>query len=829
MKKLLTALLVCVMAVTVATGFKVAAASDGYTWLDTHETNAKKIMYPKKDRANLGVYGYSGTDVILGDWVFPVTTGNVLVPGDDMAIPGAHWGSFGQLYVNTSNEDWYIPRSVEASFVELFIDENGQVYQIDNSYLSFDFGQCEALDGSVIIPTDAATECKQATGDVQLRYIDSSLTGTLSKADIDAEKVADITFADDDLVYVDADGKYTNVATDNSPVMKQQQSVFAADNPLVADGTVLAGDLMYSYVDADDILVYTNQATVDGFEVSPVMENVVGNLWSDGTSNTALDAEYDADANGINAFTNFVPQSAAGQFDIWWDTTANEMAFAKTSWLGHKPHEVHQLTYAELQGGTDGSYYWLSKDKVDGKTVEGITFVDADKLYKDEDGNYTNVADGNTAVMNDDLGFVIPAGHSVLAFEYLDRSNFNNTDYLKSFYTLVNGTDGTAQIVEHDITAPTIKGYNAEENVLLGKVFEYPELSGITASDIGLITDNDDDETPAVTRTTYAFNKDTGEFDTEVTEINTDLAGVEYHIVYTATDTAGNTATATTVVKVMAGYSPIFDGIANKTIGEGTAIDLLDGITAEDGYGNDITDKIIVFKGGLVTTKPLPGIYEILYSVTNANNITTFALATVTVMDTTKPVVEPIEDITIVQGTEFDPESLVIVSDNVDSSFDIIIDDDGFDPEFTGTYNITVDVYDVAGNVASVSYSIEVIAPEETTQSQIDELESELDATKSELDATKSDLEDTKSDLDAANANADDLQSQLDAEKAKNEDLTTKYDELKTQLDELQNSQTDLKKESESEDQNGTIFTAIVALFAVGGLTVGLTSLFKRN
>lgn len=799
MKKLLTVLLVCVMAVTVATGFKVAAASDGYTWLDTYETDGKDMMYPKQDRANLGVYGYSGTDVILGDWVFPVTSGNVLVPGDDMAIPAEHWGSFGQLYVNNSSEDWYIPRSIEASFVEVFIDENGQVYQIDNSYLSFDFGQCEALDGSIIIPTDATTECKQATGDVQLRYLDSSLTAALSKVDIDAEKVADITFADGDLVYVDADGKYTNVATDNTAVMKQQQSVFASDDPLVAAGTVTAGDLKYSYVDADDILVYTNQATVTGFEVSKVMETLTGNLWSDGTNKTALDAEYDADGNGINAFTNFVPQSAAGQFDIFWDATAGEMAFAKTSWLGHKPHEAHQLTYAELNGGTDGSYYWLSKTKVDEDTVTGITFDDADKLYKDEDGNYTNVETDNTAVMNDDLGFVIPVGHSVLAFEYLDRSNFNNTDYLKSFYTLVNGVDGTASVVENDITAPTIKGVTASEDVLLGKEFVYPELSGITASDLGLITNATDDETPVVTRTTYAYNKETSEFDTVVTEINTDLAGTEYHIVYTATDAAGNEASKTTVVTIVAGYSPIFDGIANVTISQGEAIDLLAGITAEDGYGNDITADIIVYKGAINPEDPTPGTYEVLYSVTNPNNITSFELATVTVMDTESPVIVPVNDITVEQGAEFDLKTPIQVTDNVDSTFDIIVsDDDSFDTEYPGTYAVIIDVYDYAGNKSSVTYNIEVVATSDTTQGQLDQLES-------------------------------DLQSQLDAEKAKNEDLTSKYEALKAQIEELQTSQSDLKEDSESSDHNSTIFTAIVALFAVGGVTVGLTSLFKRN
>lgn len=841
MKKILLALMVCALTLTFAftfTSFKASAATDGFTWLDTYESQEGLLeMYLRKDRTKFTTYGYSGTDVNLGNkWLYTVARGNVLIPGENMSVPTPSWGSFGQLYYNNSTQDWYIPRTTEAAFIMLFIDENGQVYQIDNGNTQYDLGACVPATGTEpIIPGNPVTDCKQSTGDVQLRYLDSSLEKTLDKAEIDLNKADGITFVEGDLVFKNADGKYTNVATDNTAVIKQQQAVFAANDPLVTDGTVTAGDLKYQYTETE-VVKFTNQPTKEGFTVTPVMENVKGVTWTNegATATTNLDADYDADANGAFGFTVFVAQKAITTYDVWWDETTNTKKFRATTPVGssvsnkHLPHESVQLTYADLNGGTNSSYYWLTKAFIDGKTAENITFVDTDLLYKDADNKYTNVAEGNTPVMNDDLGFVVPVGHKVLAFEYLDRVDWNTDAYLKSFHTLVNGVDGTATITEHDVTAPSflktdgklpdfLIAANSPVKVAQGTNPEFV----VPSNDFGLMTVLGDESQPTITTKYFEFNPETQLYDIEVDRLVYDTINKMYKVTYEAADTTGNVAKSSFTIKVVAAYAPVFAGLTSKSVNEGVAIDLLAGVTATDGYGNDITSQIKVLKGSLNTAKPLPGTYEVLYYAINTYNAVAFQSITITVLDTTEPGVYPIPDIKILEGTTFDLTSPVNAYDNIyNDVFDIVvIDDDDFDKDEPGIYTIELEVYDLAGNVTEVSYKLEVIAAGQDVASLITALQTAL------ADANLS-ITDKQTKIDNLLAQIAALQTALDN---KDGELDDKDEELAQKYDELLKKYNDLNKTSTDNNQTNVILTAVVALVAIGGASLGATSLFKRH
>ena len=82
---------------------------------------------------------------------------------------------------------------------------------------------------------------------------------------------------------------------------------------------------------------------------------------------------------------------------------------------------------------------------------------------------------------------------------------------------------------------------------------------------------------------------------------------------------------------------PTLDGVRDQSVMAGTEFDALDGVTAADAAGGDLTDMIMIestpaldFKNGKATPEN-PGDYELVYSVTDNDGATTEDYATLTV------------------------------------------------------------------------------------------------------------------------------------------------------------------------------------------------------
>ncbi len=85
------------------------------------------------------------------------------------------------------------------------------------------------------------------------------------------------------------------------------------------------------------------------------------------------------------------------------------------------------------------------------------------------------------------------------------------------------------------------------------------------------------------------------------------------------------------------GAAPTLDGVHDQSVMAGTEFDALAGVTAADAAGSDLTDMIMIdatpaldFKNGKATPEN-PGDYELVYSVTDNNGVTTEDYATLTV------------------------------------------------------------------------------------------------------------------------------------------------------------------------------------------------------
>ncbi|MBE6157904.1 MAG: DUF5011 domain-containing protein [Firmicutes bacterium] len=145
----------------------------------------------------------------------------------------------------------------------------------------------------------------------------------------------------------------------------------------------------------------------------------------------------------------------------------------------------------------------------------------------------------------------------------------------------------------------------------------------------------------------------------------------------------------------------------NRSIVQGTVIDLLDGVSAKDSEDGDITKNIKV--SGTVDNNKI-GTYEITYSVTDSGNLTTTKKITITVTENKKPVITA-EDKEVTIKTEFNPLDGVNANDSEDGDITkkIEVIDDNVDITRLGEYSITYRVVDSYNQEVTKSIQVKVV------------------------------------------------------------------------------------------------------------------------
>ncbi|WP_299605434.1 immunoglobulin-like domain-containing protein [uncultured Aquimarina sp.] len=209
-----------------------------------------------------------------------------------------------------------------------------------------------------------------------------------------------------------------------------------------------------------------------------------------------------------------------------------------------------------------------------------------------------------------------------------------------------------------------------------------------------------------------------------VNPVNTAIPGV-YTITYNVSDTAGNNAVEVTrEVTVVNTALPVIAliGDANVTVEAGTTYTDA-GATANDATDGDITAAIVTVNPVDTT---VPGVYTITYNVTNsAGNSATEVSREVTVVDTTLPIIALIGDnpIEVAQGEIYiDPGATAFDSLDGDITADIVTVNP-VDTSLEGTYTITYNVMDAAGNTAAeVTRTVNVSALLNVEENEIENL-----------------------------------------------------------------------------------------------------------
>ncbi|NLV41362.1 MAG: DUF5011 domain-containing protein, partial [Candidatus Hydrogenedentes bacterium] len=196
-------------------------------------------------------------------------------------------------------------------------------------------------------------------------------------------------------------------------------------------------------------------------------------------------------------------------------------------------------------------------------------------------------------------------------------------DYFVTYTFTDNGgnSDSETRTVSVVDTAAPVVAIDGGVSVLAGECAVALTLPGATASDVC-------DGAPAATVSDYDGLNEAAP-----------AAGV-YDVVYAATDAEGNTGTATLTVTVDDTTAPVvaIDGGVSTLSGECGVALTLPGATASDTCDGPRAVSVSDYDG-LNPAAPAVGVYDVVYAAADGSGNTGTAVLTVTVDDTTAPVV----------------------------------------------------------------------------------------------------------------------------------------------------------------------------------------------
>lgn len=150
---------------------------------------------------------------------------------------------------------------------------------------------------------------------------------------------------------------------------------------------------------------------------------------------------------------------------------------------------------------------------------------------------------------------------------------------------------------------------------------------------------------------------------------------------------------------------PVFSGVSDTRIKQGTAFDPLAGVTANDKEDGDLTGQIQV--EGSVDNQRI-GLYPLTYKVSDRDNNVTEQVRSVEVYSM-KPVFSGVTDTTLELGTPFDPMTGVSAHDEEDGDLTAQIKVSGsVDSNKVGRYTLTYQVSDSAGQLVTQQRNVTV-------------------------------------------------------------------------------------------------------------------------
>ncbi|GAA5494046.1 hypothetical protein Rhal01_00202 [Rubritalea halochordaticola] len=194
--------------------------------------------------------------------------------------------------------------------------------------------------------------------------------------------------------------------------------------------------------------------------------------------------------------------------------------------------------------------------------------------------------------------------------------------------------------------------------------------------------------------------------------VNTSVPG-EYTITYNAKDAANNSAVQVTrVVTVQDTTGPVISltGPSTLTLEAGVDSYTEQGATATDNVDSSVSVTI----GGDSVDTNVPGTYIVTYNAKDSlDNAAAEVTRTVTVQDTTPPVITLIGDtsITLQAGVDSYTEQGATAVDIIDGTVNVVVGGDTVNPNVVGVYTVSYSAEDSRSNNAQITRTVNVVAP----------------------------------------------------------------------------------------------------------------------
>lgn len=280
----------------------------------------------------------------------------------------------------------------------------------------------------------------------------------------------------------------------------------------------------------------------------------------------------------------------------------------------------------------------------DGYVIEPLGYLkwtnaDVDTAVDTDEENWSTIINGDGVLFDGNPNFVvIPAGWTVVSYGTLDRDNTNKatTKYITDMpgFMLDETLDPaefiyTPQPAMFDgITALDDDGVTPGVNIVVDYNGDFDLDPTISAAWLNMfdtegkiiaetekldysVTISRDGADLETIDFTYDSGTDSYTASAAVTVIDSSEFGAGYTATWTATTPESDVTnvTADIVIGVM---PPKYSGVEDRFIDQSVYVDLLEGITADDGYGNDKTMDIEVsYPSSLNPYNPYPGEYQI--------------------------------------------------------------------------------------------------------------------------------------------------------------------------------------------------------------------------
>lgn len=247
----------------------------------------------------------------------------------------------------------------------------------------------------------------------------------------------------------------------------------------------------------------------------------------------------------------------------------------------------------------------------------------------------TDPEDWSTIIAGDPNNIVIPAGWSVVTFGSLDRdgSNAKTVDWITAMpAALEAGTEvasfdytpqpgyftGLAALDDDPLTegVNVVVDYNSDfdlENTVAAQWVNMFDVNGKIINSLDKLDFSVTIAQDGVDLETIDFTWSGTEYTASAAQTVIDSSAflADYTAVYTTTTPEGDVTNYPITIKVGV-MPPKFVGVEDRYVNEDIFVDLLEGITANDGYANDKTDSIMVsYPEGFNPYYVQPGEYQI--------------------------------------------------------------------------------------------------------------------------------------------------------------------------------------------------------------------------